>query len=104
MSIHRVGDAIAATSHSVGLAAQGGNCSDTVTGSIDVLTTNRRDDDRTLLTLGEAAQLLRVSKAHLSNIVNRKVPSLPPPPVMRIGRRLLLRRDALMQWLKTVER
>jgi excisionase family DNA binding protein len=63
----------------------------------------RINDDRPLLTLGEAAQFLRVSKAHLSNIVNRKVASLPPIPVVRIGRRSLLRRDALVEWLKSVE-
>jgi excisionase family DNA binding protein len=57
-----------------------------------------------VLTMREAAELLRFSKAHLSNVINRKVPGLPALPVVRIGRRLLVRRDALAAWLLTVER
>jgi excisionase family DNA binding protein len=57
-----------------------------------------------VLTLREAAEVLRCSKAHLSNIVNGKVSGLPALPVLRIGRRLLIRRDALDRWLLSVER
>jgi len=57
-----------------------------------------------VLTLREAAAVLRCSKAHLSNIINRKVPGLPDLPVVRIGRRTLIRRDALDRWLLSVER
>jgi excisionase family DNA binding protein len=69
-----------------------------------VLTTKRQNEDSPLLTLSEAAQFLRCSKAHVCNIVNGKVASLQPMPVVRIGRRSLLRRDALIEWLKAVER
>jgi excisionase family DNA binding protein len=57
-----------------------------------------------VLTMREAAEVLRCSKAHVSNIINRKVPGLPTLPVVRIGRRLLVRRDALDRWLLSVER
>jgi excisionase family DNA binding protein len=57
-----------------------------------------------LMTLTEAAAAVRCSKAHLSNVINRKVPGLPQLPVVRIGRRLLVRREALNEWLRTVER
>lgn len=57
----------------------------------------------TLLTLKEAAFELRCSKAHLSHIVNGKVAGLPPLPVARIGRRIIIRREALAKWLWIVE-
>jgi len=57
-----------------------------------------------MLTLREAADVVRCSKAHLSNVIGGKIPGLPAPPVIRIGRRLLIRHDALIAWLKDVER
>lgn len=57
-----------------------------------------------VLTVSEAARELRCSKAHIHNIINGKVPNLSPLPVLRIGRRLLVRHDALMQWLMDLER
>ena len=56
-----------------------------------------------VLTLAEVASELRCSKAHMSHIVNGKVAGLPPLPVARIGRRVLIRREALLKWLWTVE-
>ncbi len=56
-----------------------------------------------IFTLNEAAKFLRCSKAHLSNVVNEKVPSLPPFPCIRIGRRKLVRRESLMRWVESVE-
>ena len=56
-----------------------------------------------ILTLSDAARELRCSKAHLSHIINRKIPSLPPLPVMRVGRRVLIRYEALMKWLESIE-
>ena len=56
-----------------------------------------------ILTLREVATQLRCSKAHLSHIVNGKVAGLPPLPVARIGRRVIIRREALLNWLWTVE-
>lgn len=59
--------------------------------------------EQSVVTLSEAAQELRCSKAHLSNVVNGKVPRLPRLPVVRIGRRVLIRREAL-EWIREAER
>jgi excisionase family DNA binding protein len=56
-----------------------------------------------VLTVSEAAREMRCSKAHLHNIVAGKVPNLPPLPVLRIGRRVLIRYDALKAWLSQLE-
>jgi hypothetical protein len=56
-----------------------------------------------VLTLIEAARELRCSKAHLHNVIHGKVPGLPPLPVLRIGRRVLIRGEAFRQWLLAVE-
>lgn len=56
-----------------------------------------------ILTLTEVARELRCSKAHLHSIITGKVRGLPPLPVLRLGRRLLIRSDALMQWLLSLE-
>lgn len=56
-----------------------------------------------VITLAEAARELRCSKAHVSNIVNGKVPHLPRLPVLRIGRRVLIRYAALTQWIQDAE-
>lgn len=60
-------------------------------------------DDRTVLTVAEAARELRCSKAHVHNIINGRVPDLPPLPVLRIGRRVLIRHDGLKTWMLSVE-
>lgn len=56
-----------------------------------------------ILTIAEAARELRCSKAHVHNIINGKVHDLPPLPVMRIGRRVLIRGEALRDWMLSVE-
>ena len=56
-----------------------------------------------ILNLAEAATLVRCSRAHLSNIVHGKVPGIPQLPTVRIGRRVLFRRESLEQWLEKVE-
>jgi excisionase family DNA binding protein len=56
-----------------------------------------------VLTIGEAACELRCSKAHVHNIIHGKVPDLPPLPVLRIGRRVLIRRDGLEAWMLSLE-
>lgn len=56
-----------------------------------------------ILTLKEVSKEIRCSKAHLSHIINGKVAGLPPLPVARIGRRVIIRREALLNWLWTVE-
>jgi len=61
------------------------------------------DDEKRLLTIPEAAHELRCSKAHLHNIVHGRVPNLPPLPVLRIGRRVLVRFEALKDWMAELE-
>ncbi len=56
-----------------------------------------------VLTLSEVATELRCSKAHLSHIINGKVAGLPPLPVARIGRRVIIRREVFLGWLSTLE-
>lgn len=56
-----------------------------------------------LLTIGEAAQLLRCSKAHLSNVLNGKVRNVPPLTSVQIGRRRLISRRSLTSWIASVE-
>ena len=56
-----------------------------------------------VFTVCEVARELRCSKAHVHNIVNGKVPNLPPLPVLRIGRRVLVRYEALKDWMAELE-
>jgi hypothetical protein len=51
----------------------------------------------------EAARELRCSKAHVHNIINGRVHDLPPLPVLRIGRRVLIRNEALRAWMLSIE-
>ncbi|SRR5579885_3668392 len=56
-----------------------------------------------VLTVREVAAELRCSKAHVHNIIAGKVHDLPPLPVLRIGRRVLVRQDALSRWMTRIE-
>ena len=56
-----------------------------------------------LLTLTEAAAVLRCSKAHLCNVLKGKVLSLPPLPHLSLGRRTLIRRTVLEEWIERLE-
>jgi excisionase family DNA binding protein len=53
-----------------------------------------------IMTLEEAAEYLRISKAHLSNVINGKVPGVRPPRFFRAGRRILIRREWLDRWME----
>jgi excisionase family DNA binding protein len=57
-----------------------------------------------ILTLGQAALYLRVSKAHLSNVINGKVAGVQSVRFFRLGRRVLIRRDWIDDWLETQEK
>lgn len=57
-----------------------------------------------LLTRREVAKLLQVSPSTLWAIVNGHKQGLPAFPVIRMGRRMLFRREAIEQWLLEVER
>ncbi len=57
-----------------------------------------------LLTLADAAVLLHCSKAHVCKAVSGRVPGCPPIPAVSLGRRKLIRRESLRQWIETNER
>jgi excisionase family DNA binding protein len=61
------------------------------------------EDGNAILTVAEAARELRCSKAHVHNIIHGRVPHLPPLPILRIGRRVLIRHEALKAWMLSVE-
>jgi len=57
-----------------------------------------------VLTIADAAKELRCSKAHLAKVLNGQVPCVPYLPHLRLGRRKLIRRGMLYQWMAEVER
>jgi excisionase family DNA binding protein len=57
-----------------------------------------------LLTLADAAELLHCSKAHVCKAVNGRVRGCAPIPCVSLGRRRLIRRESLRQWLEANER
>lgn len=56
-----------------------------------------------VLTTMEGARLLRCSKAHFCNLLRGRVPGVPRLPSVRLGRRCLVRKATLMQWIEEVE-
>jgi excisionase family DNA binding protein len=60
--------------------------------------------ESSVMTLAEAAKYLRVSKAHLSNVIRGKVDGVPPLRYAAAGRRVLLRREWVDAWLETLGR
>jgi excisionase family DNA binding protein len=56
-----------------------------------------------ILTTAEVARELRVSKAHIHNLINGKVHGAIPLPSITLGRRRLIRRASLNQWLRANE-
>ena len=56
-----------------------------------------------VMTLAQAAAYLRVSKAHLSNVINGKVPGVQPVRCFRMGRRILIKREWLDEWMESAD-
>ena len=52
-----------------------------------------------VMSLKQAAAYLQVSKAHLSNVINGKVQGVVPVRSFRLGRRVLIKREWIDQWL-----
>jgi excisionase family DNA binding protein len=52
-----------------------------------------------VLTLAQAAEHLRISKTHLCNVINGKVPGVPRLRHAQIGRRILIKREWMDEWL-----
>jgi hypothetical protein len=57
-------------------------------------------NDFDLLTLSEVAELLHVSKAHVSKAVAGLVHGCPAIPAVSLGRRKLVRRASLLSWIE----
>jgi hypothetical protein len=54
-----------------------------------------------ILTIPEVAGILRCSLNHVSNVINGKVPGVPILPHFIMGRRKLVRREWLSEWLQS---
>jgi hypothetical protein len=52
-----------------------------------------------VLTIEEVANLLRCSKAHVQNALLGRVPGMPRLTHFRMGRRKIVRRRWLLQWM-----
>jgi excisionase family DNA binding protein len=61
---------------------------------------NDMNAPNTVMTLKQAASYLQISKAHLSNVVNGKVPGVKPVRSFRMGRRVLIRKSWIDEWLE----
>jgi excisionase family DNA binding protein len=60
--------------------------------------------DFDFLTLGDVADLLHCSKAHICKAVAGRVSGCPPIPAVSLGRRRLIRRQSLIDWLEANEK
>ena len=54
-----------------------------------------------ILTVKEVADILRCSKTHVHKVIHGKVQGLPKLTHLTMGRRKLVRRDWLEQWLES---
>ena len=54
-----------------------------------------------ILTIKEVAEILRCSKAHVQNVLIGKVRGVPRLAHLRVGRRKLIRKEWLDQWMET---
>ena len=61
-------------------------------------------NDAGILTIKEAAAMLRCSKAHVQNLLAGKVKGAPRLPFIPLGRRKLVRRESLIRWMEQAER
>ncbi len=53
-----------------------------------------------MMTIREVAQVLRCSKTHVQNALEGKVRGVPPLMHLAMGRRKVIRRDWLQQWME----
>jgi excisionase family DNA binding protein len=61
------------------------------------------EDTIRVLTVPEAARLLRCSKAHVHHLISGRVPGVSPLPSLWLGRRRLILRSSFEQWLQNSE-
>ena len=53
-----------------------------------------------ILTIKDIAQILRCSKAHIANALQGRIPGVPRLTHLNLGRRKLVRREWLNEWLE----
>jgi excisionase family DNA binding protein len=58
------------------------------------------ETNQEILTIKDVAQFLRYSKAHVTNVLHGKVAGIPRLTHVSLGRRILVRREWLNQWLE----
>ena len=61
------------------------------------------EDPREILDIKGAAVYMGISRSHLSHILDGKVEGAPPIPHVRAGRRRLIRREMIDQWIRRQE-
>jgi hypothetical protein len=81
-----------------------GRCAVKVLRAHDVLPEPKIEAALDLLTMTEISAILHVSKAHVCNLAAGRVTGCSRLPVLRLGRRLLTRRQALTEWIEQNER
>ena len=54
-----------------------------------------------ILTIKDVALILRCSKAHVSNLLNGRVPGVPKLTHFALGRRKLVPREWLEKWMES---
>lgn len=62
-----------------------------------------RQEQSEILDVRGAAAYLHCSPSHVSNILNGKVPNVPPIPHVHAGRLRLIRKESLIEWFKAQE-
>jgi excisionase family DNA binding protein len=62
------------------------------------------EDSFRLLTISEVAHELRCSKGHVQHLIHGKVPHTRPLPSLALGRRRMVRRSSLQEWISVTER
>ena len=68
------------------------------------ITMNQAIVGRDVLTLRDVAAILRCSKTHVSNVLNGKVDGVPRLTHVALGRRILIRREWLDEWMEANKR
>jgi excisionase family DNA binding protein len=56
-----------------------------------------------ILTVIEVARELRCSKSHVHHLIDGRVRGVPPLPCLWLGRRRVVRRSSLDEWIKANE-
>lgn len=63
----------------------------------------KHQEQHEILDVQGVADYLHCSKSHVSNILNGKVPNVPPIPHVPAGRKKLIRKESLVEWFKAQE-